>query len=134
MNQLRKISLLKQGILNKSGKSWFPEYLWETSYTSLKCNIKIARLSAVFVFILWKKPGLSMVHYSVNQAINHKKVSLKYKILCLQSVTSTMHTSHLEYMYIQVVLYLLFRLQSGRSKLHHWKWTTNFLGFHPTCI
>ena len=27
-----------------------------------------------------------------------KKVSLKYKILCLRSVTSTIHTSHLEYM------------------------------------
>ena len=60
-----------------------------------------------------------------------KKVSLKYKILCLWSVTSTIHTctSHLEYMYIQVELYLLFRLQSGRSKFHHWKWTTNFKGF-----
>ena len=60
-----------------------------------------------------------------------KKVSLKYKILCLWSVTSTIHTctSHLEYIYIQVELYLLFRLQSGRSKFHHWKWTTNFKGF-----
>ena len=52
--------------------------------------------------------------------------------LCLWSVTSTIiHTSHLEYMYIQVVLYLLFRLQSGCSKFHHWKWTTNFKGFTP---
>ena len=76
-----------------------------------------------------KKPGFSMVHYSVNQAFNDKKVSLKYNILCLLSVTSTIHTSHLEYMYIQVVLYLLFRLPSGCSKLHHWKWTTNFKGF-----
>ena len=60
-----------------------------------------------------------------------KKVSLKYNILCLRSVTSTIHTSHLEYMYmyIQVVLYLLFRLQSGRSKCHHWKWPTNFKDF-----
>ena len=58
-----------------------------------------------------------------------KKVSLKYKILCLWSMTSTIHASHLEYMYIQVVLYLLFRLQSGCSKFHHWKWTTNFKGF-----
>ena len=59
-----------------------------------------------------------------------KKVSLKYKIPCL-SVTSTIHTrtSPLEYMYIQVELYFLFRLQSGRSKFHHWKWTTNFKGF-----
>ena len=55
-----------------------------------------------------KEPGFSMVHYSVHQAIMTKKVSLKYKILCLRSVTSTIHTSHLEYMYIQVVLYLLF--------------------------
>ena len=76
-----------------------------------------------------KKSGFSMVHYSVNQAIMTKKVSLIYKILCLRSVTSTIHTSHLEYMYIQVVLYLLFRLQLGRSKFHHWKWTTNFKGF-----
>ena len=76
-----------------------------------------------------KKTGFSMVHYSVNQAINDKNVSLKYKILCLRSVTSTIHTSNLEYMYIQVVLYLLFRLQSGRSKFHHSKWTTNFKGF-----
>ena len=124
--------MVKQGILDKSGKSWFPEYLWETSYSSLKCNIHVkkARLSAVFVFILWKKTGFSMVHYSVNQAImTKKKVSLKYKILCLWSMTSTIHTSHLEYMYIQVVLYLLFRLQSGCSKFHHWKWTTNFKGF-----
>ena len=68
-----------------------------------------------------KKPraGFSMVHYGVNQAINGKKVSLKYKIICLRSVTSTIHTSHLEYMYIQVVPYLLFRLQLGRSKFHH---------------
>ena len=44
-----------------------------------------------------------------------KKVSLQYKI-------------HLEYMYIQVVLYLLSRLQSWCSKFHHWKWTTNFKG------
>ena len=36
-----------------------------------------------------KKTGFSMVHYSVNQAIMTKKVSLKYKILCLRSVTST---------------------------------------------
>ena len=76
-----------------------------------------------------KKPGFSMVHYSVNQAFVTKKVSLKYKILCLRSMTSTIHTSHLEYMYKQVVLYLLFRLQSGCSKFHHWKWTTNFKGF-----
>ena len=76
-----------------------------------------------------KEPAFSMVHYSVHQAIMTKKVSLKYKILCLRSVTSTIHTSHLEYMYIQVVLYLLFRLQSGCSKFHHWKWTTNFKGF-----
>ena len=32
-------------------------------------------------------------------------------------------------MYIQVVLYLLFRLQLGRSKFYHWKWTTNSKGF-----
>ena len=38
-----------------------------------------------------------MVHYSVNQAINDKKVSLKCKIICLRSVTLTIHTSHLEY-------------------------------------
>ena len=63
-----------------------------------------------------KKTGFSMVHYSANQAINDKKkLSLKYKIICFRSVTSTIHTSHLENMYIQVVLYLLFRLQSGRS-------------------
>ena len=60
-----------------------------------------------------------MVHYSVNQAFVTKKVSLKYKILCLRSMTSTIHTSHLEYMYKQVALYLLFRLQSGCSKFHH---------------
>ena len=66
-----------------------------------------------------KEPGFSMVHCSVHQAIMTKKVSLKYKILCLRSMTSTIHTSHLEYMYIQVVLYLLFKLQSGCSKFHH---------------
>ena len=36
MNQLRKISLVKQGILDRPGKSWYPEYHWETSYTSLR--------------------------------------------------------------------------------------------------
>ena len=49
--------------------------------------------------------------------------------LGLWSGTSTIHTRHQEYMYIQVVVYLLFRLQSGCSKFHHWKWTTNFKGF-----
>ena len=56
-----------------------------------------------------------MVYYSVNKAINDKKVSLQYKI-------------HQEYMYIQVVLYLFSRLQSWHSKFHYWKWTTNFKG------
>ena len=42
-------------------------------------------------------------------------------------VTSKTHTSHLECVYVQV--YLLFRLQSERSKFHHWKWITNFRVF-----
>ena len=61
-----------------------------------------------------------------------KEVSLKYKILCLRSVTSTIPTyksSGVHVHTLQVVLYVLFRLQSGRSKFHHWKWTTNFKGF-----
>ena len=69
-----------------------------------------------------KEPGFSMVHYSVHQAIMTKKVSLKYKILCLRSVTSTIHTctSHSGInVRTEVELYLLFRLQSGRSKFHH---------------
>ena len=51
-----------------------------------------------------------MVHYvlySVNQAIITKEVSLKYKILCLRSVTSTIHTSHLEYIYIHYKWYCI---------------------------
>ena len=32
-------SLVNQDTLDKSGKSWFPAYLWKTSYTSLKCDI-----------------------------------------------------------------------------------------------
>ena len=75
-----------------------------------------------------------MVYYNVNRAINDKKVSLKYKILCLRSVTSTIHASHLEYMYVQVVLDLLFGLQSGRSKIPPLKMNNKFQGFHPTCI
>ena len=34
-----------------------------------------------------------MVHYSVNQAIMTKKVSLKYKIPCLRSAGIHVHTS-----------------------------------------
>ena len=72
-----------------------------------------------------KKQGFTMVHYvlySVNQAIITKEVSLKYKILCLRSVTSTIPTyksSGVHVHTLQVVLYVLFRLQSGRSKFHH---------------
>ena len=32
-------SLVNRGTLDKSDKSWFPAYLWKTSYTSLKCDI-----------------------------------------------------------------------------------------------
>ena len=71
----------------------------------------------------WYLTLVSTNHASSNpgQAINDKKVSLKYKILCLRSVTSTIHTctSHLEYMHMQVELYLLFSLQSGLSCSKH---------------
>ena len=43
-----------------------------------------------------------------------KEVSLKKKF-CLRSVTSTIHTSHLEYMYIQVVWYGMVYGTSGIS-------------------
>ena len=109
------------------------------------CNIKKARLSAIFVFTLYplKRPGFSMVHYSVNQAINDKKSFIKIQdsMFTKCDINNTykssgihVHTSGMVRYGIWYKWYLLFRLQSGRSKLHHWKWTTNFLGFHPTCI
>ena len=76
-------------------------------------GLSLQSAQSAVCFFTWLH--FSRVYYSVNKAINDKKVSLQYKI-------------HLEYMYIQVVLYLLSRLQSWRSKFHHWKWTTNFKG------
>ena len=81
-----------------------------------------------------KKPDFSMVHYSVNQAIMTKKVSLKYKILCLRSVTSTIHTSHLEYMYIQVVLLSPIQAAIRMFRISPLKMNNKFQGFHTTCI
>ena len=52
---------------------WLPAYLWKTSYTSLKRNIKEAWLSTVSCFSFEPgKPRFSVAYYSVNQAINEK--------------------------------------------------------------
>ena len=92
-------------------------FSWERQRVSglIKKKKKKKPQSAVCMVCVLTWLHFSMVYDSVNQAINDKKVSLQYKI-------------HLEYMYIQLVLYLLSRLQSWCSKFHHWKWTTNFKG------
>ena len=77
-----------------------------------------------------KKPGFSMLHYSVNQAIKYKKSVIKIQnSMVTKCKVNNTYKSYGIHMYMEVVLCLLFRLQSGRSKFHHWKWTSNFKGY-----
>ena len=66
------------------------------SYTSLKRKIRKACFSTVSMFFLWtRKTRLQYGLLQCKSGHSWKKVSFKYKILCLRSVTSTIHTSHL---------------------------------------
>ena len=60
-----------------------------------------------------------MLHYSVNQAINDKKsvIKIQNSMFTKCYINNTYKSSGIHVK--QVVLYLLFRLQSGRSKFHH---------------
>ena len=65
-----------------------------------------------------------------------KEVSLKKKF-CLRSVTSTIHTSHLEYMYIQVITSsTVSPIQAAirTFQISPLKMNNKFQGYHPTCI
>ena len=97
-------------------KTWLP---WKFSLkllstvksnTSLRiCWLVKLKLYTCSNILTWLH--FSMVYYSVNKAINDKK-----SVIAIQN-SSGIH-----------VLYLLSRLQSWRTKFHHWKWTTNFKG------
>ena len=93
------------------------------------CNIKKARLSAIFVFTLYplKRPGFSMVHYSVNQAINDKKsfIKIQNSMFTKCDINNTYKSSGI-HAHTSVTVSPVFQI---RSKFHHWKWTTNFKGF-----
>ena len=67
-----------------------------------------------------KKPGFSTVHYSVNQAINDKKSVIKMQnSMFTKCDNNNTYKSSGIHVHTSGTVYLLFRLQSGRSKFHH---------------